>query len=129
MEGSFMLVKEGIQEDVSTISPFAFLKDPIKKIEEKGVKALAVEKQHQDDIYRKITYTRKAVYQEEGNIELLNVYDVVVKPALSTSPNVEIKYVERMMVDFDVKKLIVLENEQLKGIISMTDIIGNKYTI
>ncbi|MDQ7055688.1 MAG: CBS domain-containing protein [Persephonella sp.] len=122
-----MLVKEIMQREVLTISPFASLKEAIEKMRESGVKALIVEKQHSNDVYGIITYTSilKAVYQEEGDIELLNVYDVAVKPALSISPNVEIRYAARMMVNFNVKRLIVLENDELIGIISMTDIIEN----
>ncbi|MBK3332511.1 CBS domain-containing protein [Persephonella atlantica] len=120
-----MIVKDIMQKDVLMISPFASLKDAIKKMKESGVKALIVEKQHQNDTYGIITYTSilKAIYQEEGDIELLNVYDVAVKPALYISPNVEIKYAARMMINFNVKRLLVLENDNLIGIISMTDII------
>ncbi len=122
-----MIVKEIMQKNVLTISPFASLKDAIRKMKENEVKALIVEKQHQNDTYGIITYTSilRAIYQEEGDIELLNVYDVAVKPALSISPNVEIKYAARMMINFDVKRLIVLENDNLVGVVSMTDIIEN----
>ncbi|NPA58700.1 MAG: CBS domain-containing protein [Aquificae bacterium] len=120
-----MLVKDVMRTDVSTVSPFASIKDALKKMRDQEVKALVVDKQHPHDVYGIITYTSilKAVYAEDGDIELLNVYDIAVKPAITISAEVEIKYAARMMVNLNIKRLLVVENNQLKGIISMTDII------
>ncbi|WP_456393495.1 CBS domain-containing protein [Persephonella sp.] len=124
-----MLVKDMMRTDVSTISPFASIKEALKKMRDQEVKALVVDKQHPHDAYGIITYTSilKAVYAEDGDIELLNVYDIAVKPAITISADVEIKYAARMMVNFNIKRLLVVENNQLKGIISMTDIIESLF--
>ncbi len=120
-----MLVKDIMKTDVVKISPLASLKEALKLMKEKEVKALVVDKTSPYDVYGIITYTSilKAVYFEEGDIDLLNVYDVAVKPALSISGDVEIKYAAKMMVQFNVKRLLVVEGNQLLGIVSMTDII------
>jgi len=124
-----MLVKDVMRTDVSTISPFASIKEALKKMRDQEVKALVVDKQHPHDAYGIITYTSilKAIYAEDGDIELLNVYDIAVKPAITISADVEIKYAARMMVNFNIKRLLVIENNQLKGIISMTDIIESLF--
>jgi len=124
-----MLVKDVMRTDVSTISPLASIKEALKKMRDQEVKALVVDKQHPHDSYGIITYTSilKAVYAEDGDIELLNVYDIAVKPAITISADVEIKYAARMMVNFNIKRLLVVENNQLKGIISMTDIIESLF--
>ncbi|NPA13490.1 MAG: CBS domain-containing protein [Aquificae bacterium] len=124
-----MLVKDIMRTDVLTISPFASIKDALKMMRDQEVKALVVDKQHPHDAYGIITYTSilKAVYAEDGDIELLNVYDIAIKPAISISSELEIKYAARMMVNFNIKRLLVLENNQLKGIISMTDIIEHLF--
>ncbi|SNZ09926.1 CBS domain-containing protein [Persephonella hydrogeniphila] len=124
-----MLVKDIMKREVCTISPMASIKDALKVMKEKDVKALIVDKQHPHDAYGIITYTSilKAVYAEEGDIELLNVYDIAVKPAISISGEVDIKYAARMMVNFNIKRVLVIENNQLQGIISMTDIIESLF--
>jgi len=124
-----MLVKDIMKKDVFTISPLASIKEALKMMKEKNLKALVVDKQHQHDAYGIITYTSilKAVYAEEGDVELLNVYDIAVKPAISISGEVDIKYAARMMVNFNIKRILVLENNQLIGIISMTDIIESLF--
>ncbi len=90
---------------------------------------MIVDKQDQHDTYGIITYTSilKAVFAEDGDIDLLNVYDMAVKPAVSISKDVEIKYAAKMMVNFNIKRLLVVDNNQLEGIISMTDIIATLF--
>ncbi|HIE59766.1 MAG TPA: CBS domain-containing protein [Persephonella sp.] len=124
-----MLVKDVMQTNVETISPLASLKEAVAKMKEKKVQSLIVDKQHQHDTYGIITYTSilKAVFAEDGDIDLLNVYDVAVKPAVSISKDVEIKYAAKMMVNFNIKRLLVVDNNQLEGIISMTDIIATLF--
>ncbi len=120
-----MLVKDVMNKDVVKISPLMSLKEAIKLMKEKDVKALVVDRSSENDAYGIITYTSilKAIYFEEGDIDLLNVYDVAVKPALSVSGELDIKYAAKMMVNFNIKRLLVIDNNQLQGIVSMTDII------
>ncbi len=120
-----MLVKDVMQKKVVTISPMAPLKEALKLMKEQDVKAIIVEKTNPNDAYGIITYTSllKAVYAEDGDIDLLNVYDVAVKPAISVSGNLHIKYAAKLMVNFNIKRLLVIDSNNLEGLISMTDII------
>ncbi|HHG74497.1 MAG TPA: CBS domain-containing protein [Persephonella sp.] len=124
-----MVVKDIMSKDVHLVQPTATLKEALKIMKEKDVKALIVDKQHSHDAYGIITYTSilKAVYMEEGDIDLLNVYDVAVKPAITISGEIDIKYAAKMMVNFNIKRLPVVENNEIKGIISMTDIIESLF--
>ncbi len=127
--GKQILVKDVMQTNVETISPLASLKEALAKMKEKKVQSLIVDKQHEHDTYGIITYTSilKAVFAEDGDIDLLNVYDIAVKPAVTISKDVEIKYAAKMMVNFNIKRLLVVDNNQLEGIISMTDIIATLF--
>lgn len=124
-----MLVKDIMKTDVKTISPVTPLKEALKIMKENNLRSLVVDKQHEHDTYGIITYTSilNAIFAEEGDIDLLNVYDVAAKPALSISKDVEIKYAAKMMVNFKVKRLLVIDNNQLEGIVSMSDIINTLY--
>ncbi|WP_293446335.1 CBS domain-containing protein [Persephonella sp.] len=124
-----MVVKDIMSKDVYLVQPTATLKEALKIMKENDVKALIVDKQHSHDAYGIITYTSilKAIYMEEGDIDLLNVYDVAVKPAITISGEIDIKYAAKMMVNFNIKRLPVVENNEIKGIISMTDIIESLF--
>ncbi|MCP1675415.1 CBS domain-containing protein [Natronocella acetinitrilica] len=120
-----MLVKDIMQTDVVTISPRATIRQAMQAMRSKGVKSLVVEKQNAHDAYGIITYTTilRTIVAEEGDIDLINVYDVCTKPVISVSAELDVKHVARLMVNHDFRRIIVLENNQLQGIIAMNDIV------
>ena len=122
-----MLVKDLMIPEPVTISPMASVRDALTTMEDRGVKSLVAEKLSPDDAYGVLTYTGilHAIVAEEGDIDLVNVYDIHVKPALSVSKELNVKYVARMMIAQDVKRLLVVDNNTLEGLISMSDIVHN----
>lgn len=122
-----MLVKDIMKTDVLTVAPTTPLKDAFKLMRDKNIQSLVVDKKDAHDAYGIITYTTilKEIVADEGDIDLLNVYDVYAKPALSVSKELHIKYVAKLMVNQGIKRLLVTGNNQLLGIISMTDILNN----
>ncbi|MFA9461787.1 CBS domain-containing protein [Thiohalorhabdus sp. Cl-TMA] len=122
-----MLVKDLMRTDVKTISPLASVREALTRMHENAVKSLVVEKLEEDDAYGILTYTGilREIVAEEGDIDLTNVYDLHVKPALSVSGGLNVKYVARMMIQQNVKRLLVVDNNRLEGLISMSDIVQN----
>ena len=73
-----MLVAGIMKKDVVTISPMATVREALMTMKERGVRSLVVEKRHSGDAYGLIAYrdVAKAVIAEDGDIDLLNVYDL-----------------------------------------------------
>jgi CBS-domain-containing membrane protein len=82
-----MLVKDIMMRDVVTVSPFATLRDALALMKQHNLKCLVVEQQDPHDAWGLITYTNilKTIVAENGDIDLINVYDVCAKPAISGS--------------------------------------------
>lgn len=120
------LVSDIMVRNVATISPTATLREALRAMRDKGVKSLVVEKSHPHDAFGIITYTSilKTIVAEEGDIDLANVYDVYAKPVITVNGDMEVKYVARLMVTQSIHRIVVLENNELAGIISMNDIVG-----
>lgn len=121
-----MLVKDIMVREVVTISPLATIREAMRVMKQKKVKALAVEKRHPHDAFGLITYSNilKAIVAEEGDIDLLNVYDICAKPALTISRELEIKHAARLMSNFDIRRVLVTTDNELVGIVTMSDIVG-----
>jgi len=120
-----MLVKDVMRTDVITVSPFTSLRDAIALMREKNLQSIVVDKKDKHDAYGMLTYTTvlQEIVADDGDIDLLNVYDVYAKPALTVSKELNIKVVAKMMVNQKYKRLLVTESNELIGIISMTDIV------
>lgn len=121
-----MLVKDIMQTAVVTISPLATLREAMDKMRQHKVKSLVVERRNEHDAYGMITYLTilRTIVAEEGDIDLINVYDVSNKPALMVPQNMDVKYVARMMIAQNRRRVVVLESGNLVGLVTMNDIVG-----
>lgn len=122
-----MLVKDIMQTDVATISPLANLREAMAKMKANKVKSLVVERRDARDAFGIVTYATilSTIVAEEGDIDLINVYDVCSKPIISVPPSLDVKYVARLMVSQKVQRLLVLDGDDMIGIVTMNDIVSD----
>lgn len=109
---------------MTTIKPYATLKEALQLMKEKNLKSLVVEKNSASDAYGLITNTQilKSIVAEDGDIELLNVYDLYKKPAFSVSAKIDVKYAAKIMIEHNIKRVVVTDNNELLGVLSITDL-------
>ncbi|SDK28271.1 CBS domain-containing protein [Billgrantia gudaonensis] len=121
-----MLVKDIMMRDVVTVSPFATLRDALSLMKKHNLKCLVVEQQDAHDAWGLITYTNvlKTIVAEAGDIDLINVYDVCAKPAIGVGESLDVRHVARLMTDSVVKRVLVLDDNKLVGLVTMDDIVG-----
>lgn len=112
--------------DVVTISPMAKLREAMEVMRDRNIKSLVVERRSGSDAWGMLTYTMllRTIVHEEGDIDLINVYDIAAKPALSVPRQLDIRQAVSMMLQIGVKRLIVTNNNELEGILTMNDIIS-----
>ena len=108
------------------ISPMDSVRDALKLMKEHKVRSVIVEKSSPSGAYGLVTFKNilQSIVAEDGDIDLLNVYDIAAIPAFSVSSELDVKFAAKMMVQHSIKRLLVTDNNELKGIITMTDIIG-----
>lgn len=123
-----MLVKE-VMVDVSKIvkvSPMMPVREALNIMRETKVKSLVVDKLKPQDAYGMLTYKNilTSIVANDGDIDLLRVYDIYTKPAFQISEQLDVRYAAQIMVKGGVKRLLVIDNNELEGILTMTDILG-----
>jgi len=119
-----MQVKDVMVTDMVCISQFAKLREALRLMKRHNVKSLVVERQAEHDAWGIITYTNilKTVIAEDGDIDLLNVYDACAKPALSVTENLAVRHAATLMINHRIKRLLVTRNDELLGFVTMDDI-------
>ena len=107
------------------ISPMSTVRDALKSMRSNKVRSVIVQKNSEDGAYGLVTFKNilQSIVAEDGDIDLLNVYDIAVMPAISVSAKLNVQYASKMMVTSSIKRLLVIDNNELQGILTMTDII------
>lgn len=123
-----MLVEEIMtpKERLTMVPQMAPVRRVIELMKAHGVKSVVVEKSSPHGAYGLVTYKNilQSIVAEEGDIDLLNVYDIASSPAISVSRKLDIKYAARLMVGSSIKRLLVVDDNEIYGILTMSDIIG-----
>jgi len=119
-----LTAKDIMTKDVVTISGSATIADAIKLMNEKGLRALIVERRTDRDPYGIVTET-DVVYKvvaHGADPTKVRVFEVMTKPCVVVSPDLGIEYVARLFANTGIRRAPVIEGELL-GIISVTDLL------
>lgn len=124
---SVKLVKDLMVQEVIAISPFSSLRDALTLMKKHRIKSLVVDRQNPHDAYGLITYTNilKTIIAEEGDIDLINVYDVCIKPAIAVSQEMAVKHAASLMSQHRLKRLLVTSDNKLVGLLTMDDMVSD----
>lgn len=126
-----MLVQDLMVRNVVMVPSVATIRDAIHLMRQHHVKSLVVDRRDAHDVYGIITYSNilETIVAEEGDIDLINVYDVCAKPAITINVLADVKHAARMMVNMRIRRLLAMDGNTLAGIITKTDIVGQILTM
>jgi CBS domain-containing protein len=112
-------------KDVVTIRGSATVAQAVKLMKEKGLRALIVERRHDQDAYGLVTET-DIVYKVAAfgkDPKQVRVYEIMTKPCIVVNPDLGVEYVARLFANTGIRRAPVIQ-DQLLGIISVTDILA-----
>ena len=103
------------------------VKEGIRLARQHAVKALIVNKRHDDDEYGIVLMNdiAKKVLAQNRSVERTNIYEIMTKPALSVAPDMHVKYCARLFERFGVSRAPVIEDGKVIGMVSYNNIVLN----
>ncbi len=103
------------------------VKEGIRLARQHVVKALVVNKRHDDDEYGIVLMNdiAKKVLAQNHSVERTNIYEIMTKPALSVAPDMNVKYCARLFERFGVSRAPVIEDGKIIGMVSYNNIVLN----
>ncbi|BCD62327.1 MULTISPECIES: CBS domain-containing protein [Nitratiruptor] len=123
-----MLVEEIMtpKEKLIIVDQLDSVRKALELMKKHNIKSVIVDKNSPNGAYGLLTFKNilQAIVAQEGDIDLLNVYDIATIPAISVTRKLEMRYVAKMMVSHSIKRVLVVDDNELYGIITMSDIIG-----
>jgi CBS domain-containing protein len=113
-------VRDIMKTQVGTIDGIATVADALKKMKSLKTSVLIVNKRHDDDEFGMITSgdIARHVLAKDRAPERVNVYEIMAKPVISVSPDMDIRYCSRLFAQYDLVRAPVVENQQVVGMVS-----------
>ena len=119
---TFKKAKEIVSNKLFYIDGLASTRHAVEIMKEKNVQALIIRKRNNADANGIITVNDiiKGVIIPKKTLDEVSVYEIMTKPVFSISAHLNVKYVPRLMYNYDVKIAPVEENGEYIGMIDYT---------
>lgn len=97
----------------------------IKLAKQHNVSALIINKRHENDEFGLVLLSdiAKQVIAKDRSPERVNLYEIMAKPLLSVSPEMDVRYCARLFENFGINTAPVVENQQVLGLVNYTNMV------
>jgi CBS domain-containing protein len=119
-----MLKAADVMTEVVTVRGSATVAEAVGLMKEKGLRALIVNRRHDQDAYGIVTEA-DVVYKVAAfgkDPKRVRVCDIMTKPCVVVNPDLGVEYVARLFAHTGIRQAPVIQSNLL-GIVSVTDIL------
>ncbi len=122
---SIVQAKDVMRRNVVTIDGMATVREAVTKMRSENVTALLVDKRHPNDAWGIVTIPDlvRDVIAPKRSPDNTNVYEVMTKPVITVPPEMNVRYVARLLHRAGVRRAPVEAQGELLGIISLSDLV------
>ncbi len=118
--------KDIMTTDVVSISGDATVAEAVALMKSRGVRSLIVERRNEEDAYGIVTQ-RDIVYKVVAkglDVAQVKVHEIMAKPLVVVNPNLDVKYVARLLANMGLSRAPVIGEHRLLGVVSLSDIVN-----
>ena len=118
-------VSEVMRTELHKINGLATAREAITQMERLGVSSLVIERRRPDDEYGLLSVRHIAakVLGENRSIDRISVYQVMAKPAVTVSAEMNVKYAIRLLARFGLTRALVTRDNELVGLVTLRDLV------
>lgn len=126
-ERKLIRVKDVMKKEFDMVDGLTSVSDAIQKMRHVETKCVLVDKRHADDAFGMVLISdvAKQVLAKDRAPERVNVYEIMTKPVMTVSPEMDIRYCARLFEQFGLSRTPVEENGKIIGVVSLTDMVLN----
>ena len=124
-ERTVVRVRDVMKPNFDMVDGLMTVKDALDAMEYVDTKALIINKRHADDEFGMVLLSdiAKKVLAKDKSPDRINVYEIMSKPILAIDPDMDIRYCARLFERFGLSRAPVVENREVIGIVSFTDMV------
>jgi CBS domain-containing protein len=120
-------VKDVMKKNVDMVDGLSSVAEAVKKMKHATTKCVLVDKRNDDDAFGMllISDVARQVLARDRAPERVNVYEIMSKPVMTVSAEMDIRYCARLFEQFGLSRAPVEEAGKIVGIVSLTDMVLN----
>lgn len=122
-ERDFVAVGAVMTRDLHVVDGLASVREALDLMNRHGVSSLVIDRRHEGDEFGIVTVREIAekVVSIDRSIDRTSVYEVMRKPVLTVSTQMNIKYAIRLLTRFGVGRALVTDEGRMVGLVTLRD--------
>ena len=118
-------VRDVMKSEIDVVDGMLTVTEALRSMKHPGTRTLIVDKRHDGDEYGVVMFgdIAKKVVARDLSPDRVNIYEIMTKPVISVSPDMDIRYCTRLFDAFGLSRAPVLEDNKIIGLVSYTDIV------
>lgn len=118
-------VKDVMKTGVNLVDGIETVAHVLKNAQHLESRMFVVNKRNEDDEYGVVVLAdiAKQVLAKDKSPDRVNIYEVMTKPAVHVSANMDIRYCARLLESLGLNRLPVIEDNKVVGVIGYSDIV------
>lgn len=118
-------VRDVMKTGLDMTDGMATVAEALRDAKHPETKCLLIRKRDDNDEFGFVAYSdiAKQVLARDRAPERVNLYEIMTKPVLSVSPNMDIRYCARLFENFGIARAPVIDRGEVIGIVGYTDMV------
>ena len=118
-------VRDVMKIEFDEVDGLATVSDALRNMKHIDTKALVVKRRNDHDEFGIVELEDIAteVLAKNRNPDRVNIYEIMEKPVIGVDPAMDIRYCARLFERHHLVRTAVVENREVVGIVSYTDIV------
>ena len=118
-------VRDVMKKEVDIVDGKMTVMEALVKMKHVETKSLIVAKRNSDDEYGMVLLSdiAKNVLAKDKSPNRINIFEIMSKPVISVDPGMDIRYCARLFEHFGLARAPVIENREIVGVVSFTDMV------
>ena len=125
MGSTVIKVGDVMATELRKINGLASVREALDRMQASGTNSLIIERRHEGDEYAFVTVydVAERVISSNRSVERTSVYEIMTKPALTLSAEMNIKYAIRLLARLGVRRALVTRGGDVVGFVSQRDMV------
>ena len=123
--GNIIRVRDVMKSEVDVVDGMQTVGEALRSMKYPDTRTLIVNKRHDDDEYGVVMFRdmAKKVLARDHSPNRVNMYEIMSKPVISVSPEMDIRYCTRLFDNFGLSRAPVVENGKWIGTITRRSVL------